>query len=226
MSTFVDIANLTLARLGDDATVASLDPPEGSAQATHCARFMPMAIQSMLEEHDWSFATVRASLALLAEQPPSTWQYVYAAPADLVTTIAILAPDAPGDYSPQIRAFSYAGACDYTEVNMLNAYTPQNYTVEIDSTGASVIYTNQKDAVLRYTRLLDDPSKFSPLFTQALVAFLASMVAGPLIKGAEGRQVAQSMLQEYRLWMGKAMESDANEQHRRNTNQNAGMAAR
>jgi hypothetical protein len=37
----VDIANLALAHLGDEAAVTSFDPPDGSAQAEHCARLLP-----------------------------------------------------------------------------------------------------------------------------------------------------------------------------------------
>ena len=43
MATEVDICNLALAHLGDDATIASIKPPEGSAQAEKSARFYPIA---------------------------------------------------------------------------------------------------------------------------------------------------------------------------------------
>ena len=43
MATEVDICNIALAHLGDDATIASLSPPEGSAQAEKAARFYPIA---------------------------------------------------------------------------------------------------------------------------------------------------------------------------------------
>ena len=48
MATEVDICNLALAHLGDDATIASLNPPEGSAQAEKAARFYPIARNSLL----------------------------------------------------------------------------------------------------------------------------------------------------------------------------------
>ena len=43
MATEVDICNLALAHLGDDATIATIKPPEGSAQAEKAARFYPIA---------------------------------------------------------------------------------------------------------------------------------------------------------------------------------------
>ena len=48
MASAVDICNLALSHLGDTATVASLDPPEGSAQAEHCARFYPVARDALV----------------------------------------------------------------------------------------------------------------------------------------------------------------------------------
>ena len=48
MSSVVDICNIALSRLGDRATVTSIDPPEGSAQADHCRRFYPIALKTIL----------------------------------------------------------------------------------------------------------------------------------------------------------------------------------
>ena len=61
MASEVDICNLALGHLGDNATVSSISPPEGSAQAEHCARFYPIARDALLEMHNWNFA-MRLSL--------------------------------------------------------------------------------------------------------------------------------------------------------------------
>jgi hypothetical protein len=65
MATEVDICNLALGHLGDNATVASLTPPEGSAQAEHAARFYPISRDTLLESHAWNFATRRATMPLV-----------------------------------------------------------------------------------------------------------------------------------------------------------------
>ena len=62
MSSVVDICNIALSRLGDRATVTSIDPPEGSAQADHCRRFYPIALKTILATYNWSFATTRKEL--------------------------------------------------------------------------------------------------------------------------------------------------------------------
>ena len=203
MASEVDISNLALGYLGDDATVASLSPPEGSAQAEHCARFYPIARDSLLERHCWGFATRRSSLALLAEASPSEWKYTYAVPDGLVNAIAVVAPDAVDDYSVGYAPYGNTG---------LAQYSPQTYTMESDASGAQVIYTNQENAVLRYTVLVSDTTKFSPLFVEALSWLLASKLAGPVLKGETGAKMALSCMQAYQLWFAQATMSDANQQ--------------
>lgn len=187
MATEVDIANMALAHLGDRATVSSLSPPEGSAQAEHAARFYPIARDTLLEMHPWKFATRRVALAdaSLVTPPPSSWAYSYTAPPH-IAMLKVLAPDATEDGRGV------------------------NYVTEIGEDDAAVIYTNQVDAVLLYTAPVSDPARFSPMFANVLSYLLASYLAGPIIKGAEGMKVADSFLQRSMALLGKAAESDAN----------------
>ena len=162
----------------------------------------------MLEQHQWDFAVKRTSLALLSETPPSPWQYAYAAPGDALNLIAILDPAATEDYSAGLIQYgSYQGPPGA----MVSIYTPQPYTSEVDSTGTQVIYTNQQNAVLRYSALVADTTQFSPLFITALGYLLASMLAGPVIKGAEGRAEAKAQYQLFKAAMAEATESDSNQ---------------
>lgn len=96
MASAVDICNLALSHLGDSATVASIEPPEGSAQAAHCARFYPIARDTVIEAHDWSFATKRVVLAQTGT-PPASWKYSYAVPSDCVRAVSVLQPAATDD---------------------------------------------------------------------------------------------------------------------------------
>lgn len=191
MASVVDICNLALAHLGDSATVSNIDPPEGSAQAEHCARFYPIARDSLLEMHPWSFATRRAALADLGSDVEQ-WDYAYAPPADMLAIIAILPPDAISDSN-------YAAG----------AYTPQDYSCEINATGASVIYTNQEAAIARYVAFVSDSSRFSPSFTMTLSWHLASLLAGPILKGEAGAAEAKRCAAVVESYLAKARESDA-----------------
>ena len=211
MASEVDICNLALAHLGDTATVASIDPPEGSAQAEHCARFYPIARDSLLEMHTWWFATKRAQLAQLGAGWPE-WDYAYAQPADALNIIAILPPDASDDYSATGSNVPTAAG---------GAYVPQAFSCEVDANRADVIYTDQEDAVLRYTGVVTDPTKFSPLFVVSLSWHLASMLAGPILKGDAGAAESKRCAAMMQAYLAKATASDAG-QRRINPQHNVG----
>lgn len=185
MPTVVDICNLALARIGDEATVSSIDPPEGSAQATHCARFYPMALGTILDAHYWSFCTVRSTLAQLAATPAFGWAYAYAQPNNAVNIISIHAADAIDDKDP--RPFEMESLAD----------------------GTTVIYTNTLNAAARYTVRGTDPAKYQPLFVESLVWLLSSHLSGPIVKGMEGVKLMQSCYQAYTATLVQAKASDA-----------------
>lgn len=194
MASEIDIANLALAHLGDDATVASLEPPEGSAQAEHCARFYPMARDALLEMHSWRFATRRAVLAELVNPWPQ-WRHAYAKPHDCLRVISVIDPNTEDD----LQAVGVRAA--------------KNFTVEINDDLAEVILTNQEDAVLRYVARTTDTTKFPPLFVMALSWQLASMIAGPILKGDVGAAESKRCTQIAQGWLARALASDA--EHRK-----------
>jgi hypothetical protein len=220
MASAVDICNLALAHLGDVATVASIDPPEGSAQAEHCQRFYPIARDSLLEMHSWGFSTKRATLALLGSNWPE-WRYAYACPNDMLNVLAVLDKEAADDYSVPIPQ-------PYSNIATVNAgqgfYTPQPFSVEALDTGAQVIYTNVENATLRYTARVTDTTRFSPLFVEALSWLLASKLAGPILKGDAGAAMSQNCMRMFLSVYGRATASDSN-QRRTNIQQSVGWMA-
>lgn len=210
MASVVDICNLALAHLGDNATIASIDPPEGSAQAEHCQRFYPIARDTLLEMHSWSFATKRAYGAEVENTWPM-WEYAYAMPGDASDIIAILPPEAKDDYSTHFTPETYPDFyTNYSPSVAAGQYVPQKFAVEIAADGSEIILTNQKQAVIRYHAKVVDPTKFSPLFTITLSWHLASMLAGPVIKGDQGAAEAKRCVAMTTLYLGKAMEADSN----------------
>jgi hypothetical protein len=213
MASDVDISNLALARLGDDASVSSINPPDNSAQAGHCARFYPIARDSLLEMHAWGFALKRTSLAALSN-PSTEWQYCYGVPSNMLNVLSVLASDAVDDYqTTNIAPFTIIGT-----VNTGNAvYVPQPFSIETVN-GTDVVFTNQSDAWMRYTSYVTDTSKFSPLFTDALSWLLASHLAGPVLKGEVGANASKECYKMFREVFAEATVSDAN-QSRHNVNQ-------
>ena len=204
MATEVDICNLALAHLGDDATIASLSPPEGSAQAEKAARFYPIARNNLLEMHNWNFAAKRGNLALTTNSLDQ-WDYAYVAPADMMSPVAIISPTSQNDYATRMSAGDTPGGItsNYAPTIVAGQYTPQQFAVE-----GEFIYTNQENAMLRYQAFITDSSLFSPLFVTTLSWHLASMLAGPVIKGDQGAAEAKRSTQMMSNYLTSAKQSD------------------
>lgn len=185
MASEVEIANLALSNLGDRATVASLDPPEGSAQAEHCARFYPIARDMLLEMHAWGFATRHATLALLVDTPLH-WLYTYVLPADCIRVQAVLPPESTDDKGV-------------------------DFALGLNALGQRVLYSNTEGAVVRYTARVIDTTLFSPMFTMALSWKLSALLAGAILKGDAGAAQARTCEQMMAAYLGQARVSDANQ---------------
>lgn len=211
MASEVDICNLALGHIGDNATVSSINPPEGSAQAEHCQRFYPIARNSLLEMHFWNFAMKRGILAEVTNTW-TEWQYAYAVPADCLNPISVLPPDAHDDYSTQfVPTDTPYWSHNYSPVIAAGRYVPQAYSIEMDVNGNQILLTNQEQAVLRYTYYVTDTTKFSPLFTVTLSHLLASFLAGPVIKGDQGIQVSTQQMKIAMSYLSQAQTSDSNQ---------------
>jgi hypothetical protein len=187
MASEVDICNLALSAIGDEATVSSIEPPEGSAQAEHCARFYPMARDTLLEMHDWKFATRRVKLSRLTQDSPP-WKGVFAPPNKVLRVIAVFPEGAP----PREESAPF-------EMAILPDDLP-------------VILTDVERPFARCTFRVTDTTRFPPLFVEALSRLLASMLAGPVLKGETGIAVSRAKYQEFMLVLSQAKVSDANQQ--------------
>lgn len=180
MANAVEICNLALGHLGSEANVASINPPDGSVEAGYCARYFPIARKVMLTMFEWNFAIKRKELAQVANQS-DVWLFAYAQPSDCLKPWSILK----------------AGAVRESD--------GAEFTVE-----DSVIYTNEPNAVLRYTRDVTDTTRYTPQFDSALSWLLASYLAGPIIKGNEGAQASLRFLERSRTEGTSAASINAN----------------
>lgn len=189
MASDVDICNLALGFLGDTATIASLEPPEGSAQAEHCARFYPVARDTLLQMHAWGFASRRVELAEIVGAPYG-WTHAYARPVDALDIIAIQRPGTP----------------DYAEDR-------EPFVCEATAQGAEVIYCNVEGAIARYIARITDTTRFPPAFTTALAWQLASFLAGPILKGDAGAAEARRCAQMAQAYLLQAVHSDSRQRH-------------
>ena len=221
MASVVDICNLALAHLGDSATVSSIDPPEGSAQADHCARFYPIARDTLLESHQWGFTVRRAALARLADVAGPEWDYAYAVPTGMLNVISVLPADATDDYVEAPLVF-------WSQAPVMSGarYNTQPFTIETMADGSQAILTDQVDAWARYTVSITDSSKFSPLFVGCLSWLLARYLAGPVLKGDAGVAAGRTCFNTYLQRVRDATESDSNQRQTKPAHVVSWMAAR
>jgi hypothetical protein len=184
---------MALSHLGDRATLQTLSPPDGSAQAQHCAQFYPIARKAVLQSHNWNFATKRAPLALLTQAPPSTWRYAYAAPSDMVKALTVYSPEA------------------WDDVAVRGVESAREYIIETGDDGKPVILTNQTDAVLQYVADVTDTTRYPIHVTVAISHYLASLLAGPVVKGREAGAVSAQQLQLMQAALALAKQDDVNQ---------------
>lgn len=192
-SSEVDICNLALANIGETAKITSIDPPDGSAQASLCARFYPIARDSLIEMGSWSFAIKRKALTATTNTR-TEWAYAYTVPADV----------------SGILSLTMEGVLDDLAIN--GVWSPQKFVIELLPSGDRILYTNVEDAQIRYIAKITDTTLFTNTFNVALSWHLASMLAGPLIKGDVGAAEAKRCAQMATAWMMRAATHDTTTQ--------------
>ena len=185
MASEVDIVNLALSHIGQDAGVTAINPPDGSAEAQHAARFYPIARGELLERHAWRFALTRASLAELADNPSTVWSYAYGLPNGCLRPLVVL----------------LAGETDDTN--------GQKFTIETLTDGSQALLTNAPPgAVLKFIMLQTDTAKYTPMFVTALSWYLAAYLAGPITKNLPLKKDCLVTAEAYRA-LAAALDADS-----------------
>lgn len=177
MASQVEIVRMALSHIADAARVQSIAPPDNSVAAQHAATFYPQARDEILEAAAWPFACRIESLTLSSDQPDpdvESWGYSYQLPDDHLRTLKVLLP---GDKITSANQ-PYEERTDSTELDML-------------------IFTDAEDARIYYIYREEQTGRYTPLFISALSYLLASYLAGPLVKGATGVRMANSLKQTY-----------------------------
>lgn len=191
MASEVQICNLALSRIGEDGSIISLDPPEGSEHAAACAAFYQRALGSLLESHDWSFATVRMAPGKLATEDTHGWRAAYVLPPECARVISVQSLNDTTHY-----------------------YAPENGHYEIESKeGQRALYTDCELPIVRYITATPNPGSFTSLFIDALAWRLASDLAGRIIKSKEGITVVNACMRNYQIALGEATRKDTKEKN-------------
>lgn len=204
MATEVDICNLALGLLGDEAAVTSIAPPNGP-QSGHCSRWYPLALRKLFEEAPWAFATRRQKGVELASVDVGLYDYSH--------------------------AFAVPSAC-VKLIALKDAQTkePVEYEVElIESNGSRAIFTDATDVVLVYVEYIKAATVYPTYFTQALVLLLAAYLVGSVKRSDSSSEMARQLFAQYEQALSRAKNQDARQGRQPRRNEwplSAGLKAR
>lgn len=201
LSIEVDICNTALSHVGNKAKVTALNSSsDPSFEASLCSRYYPISLKAVLAMHAWGFAMMKADLVLVNQDDDGlattnddlAWLYRYELPLLLIKPVAVVHKEVSGD-------FTVAGV-----------KSPVDFTIKRSTADRAIrLYTNQESAALRYVMFEEDSGKFDPLFVLAHTWHLASLLAGPLVKGDQGAAEAQRCLQRMGMYLAEARGVDS-----------------
>jgi hypothetical protein len=214
MASAVDICNTALAHLGNDNTISAIDPPDGSTEAGYCKRFYPIARKELIERFVWPFACTRRTLASVGN-PSTVWAFAYQLPSDCLRPVRVLS-------AQTANALLFELSHGHTPFEAIfDESKSAPYEVE-----DGVLLTHEPEAVLLYLRDVVDTTRYTPMFVSALGYLLASYLAGPIVRGADGARAAQNYRQLALAQGDSAMTSAARSSHERHSHVPAHLAAR
>lgn len=185
MSSRTDISNMALSHVGSSKDIADVDT-ENSAEAVACRRFLDLAIEEIFRDFSFPFSSYYSALALIETTPNTNWQYSYRYPSDCITFLKIL-----------------------SGVRNDSRQTRIPYEIASDASG-KVIYTDEVDALCKYTKRFDDVSTFSTDIVLAL-SFLLAFYIAPRVTSGDQFKLGSRAYQAYVVQIRQAEANSLNE---------------
>lgn len=182
--TDVQIINMALSHLGH--TVFIDDRTEDSQEVAVSNIHYDQAISYTLEDFSWGFARAYDTLGLVEEEPNDDWRFAYRYPVDRVKVRRIVT--ALGRQDPN----------------------PPPFVIGSDDTGR-LVYTDQEEAVVETTKLIEDAALFPSQFAEAVSWWLAFLMVPGLAKEPK---IAGDCFRVYTQLVTQAQASDGNESQR------------
>ena len=187
-SSSTEIANLALSHLGVGKEIASLT--ETSSEARACNRFYETARDETLRAAEWGFARKVLALGLIEEEPTEEWGFSYTYPADCLFVRKI---------QSGVRSDTRSTVISY-ELSY--------------GTAATVIFTDQEDAIAEYTVKVTDVARFPVDFTTAVSYRLAYLAAPRVLSISNVAKIQADVLSKWREELAVATAAAYNEEQR------------
>lgn len=176
MASEIQICNLALSYLGQSPITNLMNPQNATEQL--CALNYKPCRDAVLEAHNWTFAMARATLTTPDVTPPE-WglAYRFQLPTNLLRVV-------------------WAGRQQDE-----NYYDTFDWQVEDD-----YLVTDANPVWIRYVKVIEDASKFSPLFVQALACRLAMDMC---VSITENVALYERLVNMFAAKIGEAVNVDA-----------------
>lgn len=186
MASQTEIANLALSHLGIGKEISNLET-ERSEEAGACRRYFDIALDMVLSDFSWPFATKIADLALVESTPNDEWAYSYRYPTDCLKARRVLSGNRNDNRQSRVP-----------------------YKIANDTSGI-ILFCDFTDAQMEYTARVSDPVLFPSDFTIALSYLIASFIA-PRITSGDRFGLTKEMMQFYKMSLLQAQASAVNEE--------------
>jgi hypothetical protein len=173
MASKIDIFNMALGHIGVSSTVA--DELERSPERVICTRYWDTCRDALLsyKSMDWGFATSAVVLADIGT-PPTGWGFRYRYPNDCIEAQEIM------------------GSSGRTEPVELRP----KFDVQYEADGR-VILADTQEAVLRYTKRVEEVERWPSYFVEAMAYRLASLIVMPLKNDASNRNNLLQLAEQF-----------------------------
>lgn len=165
MSGPVEVCNQAISELGggEFGSPRIQGFADGTSLSTMCGDFFPDARDMVLEMHPFNFATAFARLARSPDEPVMKWRYQFPLPTN--------------PYCIKVRATDEGNGAQFE--------------VGTDAYNGRVLFSDQPNVSIEYTKRVEDIGSWSPLAVQVLIKVMASKLAKPL--------TGQSSLAEFKM---------------------------
>lgn len=180
------ICNLSLGHLGISKTLSNVET-DRSKPALSCKTFYDQALKQVFRDFVWPFANTYAELALVESSPNDDWDYSYRYPSSCSRLIKIL-----------------------SGIRNDNRQSRISFEVASDDDGR-LIYTDQKNACVKFSKIITDTNLYSQDFVMAF-SFLLAFYIAPSITAGDPFKLGERAFNSYILMKSMAESNAVNEQ--------------
>ncbi len=210
------IFNMALKNLGVSVGVQGAN--QGDRNTVVLDEFYETAKEKTLADHDWGFASCFRELTPTgntSQHPKFQYEYDYPNNCLFVREVYMIDKEREKPITDEKISFYNMAALHYEDRDS-EYLKRQQFDTGSDDTGNRIIFTNVQPAVVRFTRLVNEETFYTPEFAMALSWYLA-FLAAPSITGA--RVKTADCLQIYKQMLREGTTADANEGFREEKNE-------